>query len=86
MPELVEQLRQARPDVVVLGDGTGRVGRGLRSLAPCPVLVVREPHERGPQVVMSPPTVAGAWRTTRPSRSSSCREAHLSWTGSTRRP
>ena len=52
VPELVDQLRQARPDVVVLGDGTGRVGRGLRSLAPCPVLVVREPHERGAPVVM----------------------------------
>ena len=37
----------------MLGDGAGRVGRGLRSLAPCPVLAVREPHERGAPVMVA---------------------------------
>ncbi len=53
VPELLDQLHHARPDLVVLGDGRGRVARALRAHAPCPVLFVRGPHDpSGPIVVV----------------------------------
>jgi two-component system sensor histidine kinase UhpB len=59
VPELLAQLHQARPDVLVVGEGRGRVGRALRAQSPCPVLVVREPHDRERPVVMLAPDARG---------------------------
>jgi len=52
VPVLLDQLHDARPDLVVLGDGRGRVVRALRARAPCPVLLVREPPSACEPVVM----------------------------------